>query len=308
MLLTLPIPESLANARLDAVLHAMQPQLSRTVARQLCELGAVAVDGVRAHATERPRAGSSLQFAAETVALTLQLGLPVQYADPDVMVLHKPAGLAVHAGPLVDDSVAQRLEALPGSGLAHRLDRGTSGLLLVGCHAAALRSLAAAMAAGAIAREYLAIAAGVIADDERTIDLPLRATDEPRGNQPKVLVDRDHGQPAITHVHVRDRRADCTLLEARLETGRTHQIRAHLAAIGHPLLGDPRYGDAAANLKAHQTFGIDRPMLHSFRLRLPLPRDGDVIELQAMHEPDFARMFRSLRPRPGGLSAPAAPT
>jgi len=298
------VDEPLAGARLDAALATAAPALSRAVARKLCALGAVAVDGVVGDGTLRLRPGSTVCWHDGQLELTLALGLPVVAGDLDFLVLHKPAGMAVHKGPLVEDSVAARLErafAGAGSGLAQRLDRGASGLLLIGRHHEALRALAAAMERGAIVREYVAIAAGVLPIDERSIDLPLRATDEPRGNLPKVVVDHQHGLPARTLLTVLDRRADCSLLRLRLETGRTHQIRAHLRAIGHPLLGDPRYGDPAANASAHATFGIDRPLLHAVRLAFPHPRTGEPVQAQAFHAPDFARVFRALlqRPAPG---------
>ncbi|MBK8099422.1 MAG: RluA family pseudouridine synthase [Planctomycetes bacterium] len=294
------VTEALAGQRLDALLHAQQPELSRHAARRVCELGAIAIGGVTAAPTDRVRLDDLVTTWPQTQELSLALGMLVVFADDDVLVLCKPQGLAVHGGPLVDDSVAARLErAFPGAGagLGQRLDRGSSGLLLIGRNAEALRALGAAMETGRIERDYLAIAGGVLADDARTVTLPLRTTDEPRGDQPKVLVDETAGQPAVTHLTTLDRRADCTLLRCRLETGRTHQIRAHLRAIGHPLLGDPRYGDAAANTKAKSTFGIDRPMLHATRLSFPHPRSDAQTEVQAPHPVDFARVFRSLRAR-----------
>lgn len=294
----LPIPDALSGQRLDAALHTLQPGLSRHAARRLCELGAIAIGGVTATPTDRVRTDDLVSNWPETQELSLALGMLVVHADDDVLVLCKPQGLAVHGGPLVADSVAARLErAFPGAGagLGQRLDRGSSGLLLIGRTSEALRALGAAMEGGRIEREYLAIAAGVLSDDTRTIALPLRTTDEPRGDQPKVLVDDASGQPAVTHLTTLDRRGDCTLVRCRLETGRTHQIRAHLKAIGHPLLGDPRYGDAAANAKAKGTFGVDRPMLHATRLGFPHPRTGAAVEVTAPHPIDFLRVFRSLR-------------
>jgi 23S rRNA-/tRNA-specific pseudouridylate synthase len=186
---TIVVPDGHDGSRLDALLHEVAG-FSRKRARDLCAAGAVAIEHVRALSGDRVRAGQTVSFAAELAELTLHLRIAVVFADPSVVVLHKPPGLAVHGGPLVDHSVATALErVLPGAGLAQRLDRQASGLLLVGRDAQALKALGSAMERGAIDREYLAIASGVFERDARTIDLPLLVTDEPRGDRPKTIVD-----------------------------------------------------------------------------------------------------------------------
>ncbi|MBM3961202.1 MAG: hypothetical protein FJ306_04770 [Planctomycetes bacterium] len=207
--------------RLDAILQGVEcaefGPLSQKKARQVCAIGAVAVDDVQADGTQRLRAGSAVTFAAEHAALALDLGIPVAYADDRALVLWKPAGLAVHKGPLVEASVADALaRELPGSGLAHRLDREASGLLLCGRDSRALATLGAAMETGGIARDYLAIVGGEFAGEQRTIDLALRVTDEPDGSKPKTVVD-PQGQRAVSHVTVVDRRVGATLVRVRLD-------------------------------------------------------------------------------------------
>ncbi|MGE0142804.1 MAG: pseudouridine synthase [Planctomycetota bacterium] len=301
MLTSLEVPSALGGERLDHVLHQLVPDLSRSLARRLCECGAVAIDGVRAAASDRLRAGLTLVYRSELAPLSLALGMEVVYADPAMLVVHKPAGLAAHGGPLVDDSLAARLaDAFPGEGvgLAHRLDREASGLCAVGRRREALAALARAIEAGQVERVYHAAVVGTPTQDEFTIDLPLRVLDEPRGDQPKTVVDHAHGGPARSDVRVLQRTKQAALVEVRLHSGKTHQIRAHLGAVGFPLLGDPRYGDPASNAMARESFGVRRLMLHAHRLALASPVDGRRLELTASHEPDFARMFRAtLLPR-----------
>ncbi|MFK7740015.1 MAG: RluA family pseudouridine synthase [Planctomycetota bacterium] len=285
------VTEGEAGQRLSAVLRTLHP-LSQTQARAACSMGAVAIHRVRQHNPSlRLRAGQVVQFEDQHLAESLALGIPIAFADDDVLVLHKPAGLAVHKGPLVDHSVADALaEHYAQSGLCHRLDRDASGLLLIGKHSGALRTLGAAMEQGGIQRHYDAVANGLMAADSQTIRLPLLVTDEPRGDRPKTIVD-PAGQPSVSHVRVLARRKEHSLVRVALETGRTHQVRAHLAAVGLPLLGDARYGTADANDSAHATYGIQRTMLHGAHLEFLHPSDGRVIVVDAMREADFARLF-----------------
>ncbi len=300
-MVNLQIDPSLDGQRLDLAVHRLGDGLSRSMARRLCEIGAVALDDVRGAPGDRVRAGATIAWNEVEVGTSLALGLPVVHADDSLLVVHKPPGLAAHGGPLVDDSVAARIELVfggEGVGLVHRLDREASGLLALGRGRDALCALAAALESGAIRRSYLAGVHGRPERDAFEIDLPLRVLDEPRGDQPKTVVDEADGQPARSEIRVLGRTAQAALVEVRLHSGRTHQIRAHLAAVGHPLLGDPRYGDPAVNDAVRATYGVRRMLLHAAELCLPSPATGRTLELRAMHEPDFLRCFRSiLRPR-----------
>jgi RluA family pseudouridine synthase len=279
-----------AKTRLDALVRELG-SLSQKKAKLLCALGGIAVNGVCAAATARVKEGAEVTFLAEHLDIMLKLGLPVAYADDDVLVLQKPPGLAVQAAPQGDASLADALEReLPGCEFVHRLDRDASGLLLVARHAEALMHLDMATARAEVQRTFEAVVSGSVAEDEQTIELPAIPS-------PDADEDDDEEQPSPARLTVMARREGATHLRISTETGHPHQIRSQLKKMGHPILGDARYGDAQANEHARATFGVHRALLHSKRLQFAHPTSTEAIDVTAADEPDFARLFPQHRPR-----------
>lgn len=228
----------------------------------------------------------------------------VVYEDDDVLVVDKPAGLVVHPGAgnpggTLANGLLQRWPALasvPRAGLVHRLDKDTSGLMMVAASKASQLRLAAAIEAHAVERRYLAIVEGRVIADAR-VEHPI-GRDPHRRTRQAVRAD---GRPATTHIQVRERFAAHSLVEARLETGRTHQVRVHLAYLGHPLAGDRRYGargvvppEADAE-QAAAVRGFPRQALHAWRLAFDHPRSGQPLAFEAPLPADMAGLLETLR-------------
>ena len=301
-----PIPPTLDGERLDRVLCLIW-DLPRSEATELIASGAVRLDGrpmaVRAR---RVVAGQDLEVALPAaraaVALAGESGgddLPIVHFDDDVIVVDKPAGLVVHPG--AGRSTGTLVQALLGRfpdmagtgdpdrpGIVHRLDKGTSGLLMVARSPAAYTALVAQLAARTVDRRYLALAVGRIETDAGVVDAPVgrRSTDRTR------MAVVAGGRPARTHYRVLNRftePADATLVECRLETGRTHQVRVHLAAIGHPVVGDARYGGA------RQAVPVARPFLHAAQLAFDHPTTGERRHFESPLPADLEAVLVPLR-------------
>jgi 23S rRNA pseudouridine955/2504/2580 synthase len=211
------------------------------------------------------------------------LNLPIAYEDAALLVIDKPSGIAVHGGSGVSYGVIESLRVERPQAkfleLVHRLDRDTSGLLMVAKKRSALVALHQAMRVGEIRKDYLAVVGGLWKGGARTVDAPLHKAVTDQGER-RVSV-RAGGDRAESRFQPRQRSALASLLEVRLITGRTHQIRVHAAHIGHPILGDDKYGDFALNRTLHREAGVRRLFLHAHRLTLSHPISAEPMTVVA---------------------------
>lgn len=300
---TLTATTESAGTRLDAFLAAQLPSLTRSAAARLIEGGFVTVDG-------RPAGKSVRLVGGETVSVTLpeaeepearpeDIPLDVVYEDGDVIVVNKPVGVVVHPAPGHPDGTlvnallhhcAGSLSGIGGQmrpGIVHRIDRDTSGLIIAAKNDAAHLALAAQLADHTLARTYECLSVGSFRQDSGTVDAPIGRS---RSDRKKMAVVAG-GRPAITHWEVLARYPGVTHLRCRLETGRTHQIRVHLAYIGHPILGDTVYGNRKP------VPGLTGQCLHATGLRFLHPRTGRPVELTCPRPEEFERMLVKLQKR-----------
>ncbi len=294
--LALQVDPALAGLRLDQALAKLLPKESRSRLARLVEEGAVLVDGECARPRHKLRGGERVDVTLlprpeESAFRPEEISLDVVHEDADVLVISKPAGLVVHpgsgnwAGTMLNALLhrAPELKTLPRAGIVHRLDKETSGLLVVARHEAAMQDLVRQLQARTVKRTYLAIARGAIAA-QGVIDAPIGRHPAQRTRMAVV----PGGKPAVTRFRVRERFGAHALLECELETGRTHQIRVHLASIGHPLEGDPVYG-------ARGAARLPRQALHAWKLAFDHPGSGRRASFTAPPPADFEALVEALR-------------
>lgn len=304
----LDLPPASAGMRLDQALAAALPQYSRARLQRWIRSGAVSLDGRPVRPRDRVRGGERLlvraEFPIDTGVTAEDLPLDIVHEDAALLVLNKPPGLVVHPGAGNREHTLQNallaydssLARVPRAGLVHRLDKDTSGLLMVARTPESHTRLVAALAAREVGREYLALCAGVPTGGGR-IEEPIGRH---RSARTRMAV-RSDGRDAVTHYRIEERLGAFTLLRVQLETGRTHQIRVHLAHVGLPVTGDPVYGGrmrqpavaSAAVRAALQAFR--RQALHAQRLRLRHPVNRRPLSFQAPPPPDFEALLQLLR-------------
>jgi 23S rRNA pseudouridine1911/1915/1917 synthase len=305
----LEIPAELAGKRLDSALACLLPQHSRTRIKGWIEGGAVLVGRRRLRPRDIVTAGSQVRVQIawdrpELKVLPETIALRLVHEDGDLLVVDKPAGLVVHPGAGNPRHTLQnallgldpKLAALPRAGLIHRLDKDTSGLLVVARNAEAQTSLSRQLMARTMLREYLAVSVGVMTGGG-TIDAPIGRN---RSDRLKMAV-RESGRPAVTHYRVLERFRAHTYISVKLETGRTHQIRLHLAHQKYPIVGDPVYGGRFAQPRnASQELivtlrAFKRQALHAASLGFDHPRTGKRLALQSPVPEDFRQLLLALR-------------
>ncbi|TML28641.1 MAG: RluA family pseudouridine synthase [Actinobacteria bacterium] len=285
----LDVPAGAAGERLDAFLAG--PLGSRARAQRLIDQGRVLVDGRARPKRHRLAGGERLTVATDEAGAGAEAERPpapfrVAFEDEHLLVVDKPAGVVVH--PARGHRSGTLSQALAGraaggadaerAGIVHRLDRDTSGLLVVAKSEEAHRALRAQLAAGRMRREYLALVEGRPPARTGTIEAPLGRD---RRVRTRVSIDTDAPREAVTHFEIERALPTSTLLRVRLQTGRTHQIRAHLRAIGHPVVGDQEYGRAGL-------FGLQRQFLHATRLAFAHPLGGPPVDVTSPLPADLA--------------------
>ena len=291
-----------SGIRLDVFLSEQLDNMSRSAAQRLLEAGAVTREGKPLRKQDKTQAGAvyeiELPELREISIEARDLPLEIVYEDEDLLVLNKPKGVVVHPAPgHWDDTLVNALlfhcrDSLSGingelrPGIVHRIDKDTSGLLIVAKNDFAHQALAAQLQDHSLSRTYEAVVKGGFREDEGTVDAPIGR--HPADRKRMAVTDKN-SRPAVTHWRVLERFGPYTLVECRLETGRTHQIRVHMAHIHHPVLGDTVYGAAKPEL------GQSSQCLHARALRFTHPRSGEPVTVECPRPPYFEELLEKLR-------------
>ncbi|MEH7299611.1 RluA family pseudouridine synthase [Neobacillus drentensis] len=293
------ILEEQKGDRIDKVISSLNEEWSRSQVQIWIKDGNVLVNGHTIKTNYKCSLNDRIEITIpdpeELDILPEDLGLDIYFEDSDVLVVNKPRGMVVHpapghvAGTLVNGLMfhCKDLSGINGvlrPGIVHRIDKDTTGLLMVAKNDMAHESLVNQLVEKTVTRKYKAIVHGVIPHDFGTIDAPLGR--DPKERQSMTVVDK--GKHAVTHFHVIERFKDFTFVECQLETGRTHQIRVHMKYIGYPLAGDPKYGPK-------KTLDIDGQALHAGILGFTHPRTNEYLEFEAPLPEDFEQLLVNLR-------------
>jgi len=301
--LALTAPADCGGERLDQVLARLLPQHSRNRLQGWIRDGRVAVGGQTVREPKYKLYGSERLLVDEVpderlnAAAAEDIPLDIVYEDEALIVIDKPAGLVVHpaagnwSGTLMNALLhhAPALAAVPRAGIVHRLDKDTSGLLVVTKTLAAQTDLVRQLQARTVKRDYQALARGVVERNSGTVDAAIGRHPTQRTKMAVVI----GGKPARTHYRVVERFPTCTLIECSLETGRTHQIRVHLEHVGHPLVGDPVYGRSINRVPRGPAFG--RQFLHARKLGLVHPLTGKPMVWKSPLPDDMDELLEQLR-------------
>ncbi len=308
--LTSRIPPEAAGLRLDRALAELFPDYSRSRLTQWIKSGDVLLDGEIPAARQIVNGGEEVvvraQSTQEVPMAPESIALDIRYEDDDVLVINKPVGLVVHpgagqAGGTLQNALLHfdpRLAEIPRAGIVHRLDKDTSGVMVVARTLPAHASLVEQLQARDVHRQYVAVVYGPM--------IAGGSVNEPIGRHPRdrirqAVVEQPAGKPAVTHYRVRERFRAHTLIECRLETGRTHQIRVHMAHVRHPLIGDSLYGGGlklpkgATPQLAEAMREFKRQALHAEKLEFEQPRTKQTVSVTAELPDDMQRLIAALR-------------
>ena len=296
------VPEKSSGLRIDKFLTEICPDYTRSFLQKLLKSELVEVNGKPVKSSYKTAAGDTVTFevpeAVEAEITAQEMPLDILYEDEDVILINKPKGMVVHPaaghyeGTLVNGLMHHCREQLSGingvmrPGIVHRIDMDTTGVLIVCKNDLAHNSIAEQLKVHSITRKYYAVVFGSLKDDEGTIHAPIGRHPNDRK---KMSINSKNGKDAVTHYKVLERFHGYTLVECRLETGRTHQIRVHMASIGHPLLGDQVYGPAK------QPFRLQGQTLHAGVLGFHHPRTGEYMEFSAPLPEYFLNLLEKLR-------------
>lgn len=293
------IPKEQNRERLDKILQAHDADWSRTQIQNLMKQEQILVNGEPVKSNYKTSEGDvvsvTIPAPEEYDIVAEDLNLNIIYEDADVAVVYKPKGMVVHPAPghlsgTLVNGLMHQIKDLSGingimrPGIVHRIDKDTSGLLMVAKHDKAHQSLVDQLVAKTVTRKYVALVHGHIAHDKGTVDAPIGR--DPKDRQSMNIVDK--GKHAVTHFEVIERFGDFTLVECRLETGRTHQIRVHMKFIGHPLVGDPKYGPK-------RTLDIGGQALHAGVLGFIQPTTGEYLEFEVPLPDEFEQLLKEIK-------------